>query len=183
LLFSQVDLALARGDANEFDRLTKVFLGAADSRSSYELDLWALDRRVRSLLLNPQLGDPLGWGHPAMVLLRSARRLLRHLNERFRMSLLLLDFRLAALRYSVGILPEDDVYGKIVANLEKTSNTPKCDLSAVRKRGIRARRAAVMAMRRAKTLDTRWNCDWRRRGVEQRIDRIASLVEVVYANL
>jgi hypothetical protein len=180
LLFAQIEAAFATNDINSINFFTKQFLAAADARSSYELDIWALDRRVRCLLLDAELGDPLCWSHPAMALLRSTRRASRHLNEKFRISMLLLDFRIASLRFSAGLHPASDLYRERGYNGDSVpSERLFVDLGSAIDRARRARITAGLTMRNAAQLDSQWNSDWRGAMVRQRFDRISEIEKIL----
>jgi hypothetical protein len=81
-----------------------------------------------------------------------------------------LDYRLACLRYAVGILPAEDLYYTNSQQLPPQLNIS--DRSRFAFLLLKARTVARKVMRRAEKLDAMLNCSWRQQEVQSRIQRI-----------
>lgn len=173
-LVCKVDVALARADVEGASALSGEFLREADSMSCYDVDQWAVDRRVRVLLLVSEQIDPLSVTHPAFAVLRRSRRETFGLKERFELSLLYLDYRLACVRYAGGHMAVDDLFG--IAKGPQPSEAPRGD-SEVSKRRRRARASANRAMHHAKALDEKWGTSWYEDIVRGRLARLRAIGE------
>jgi len=132
---------------------------------------------VRYFLLQQRYGDPLNPKHPALIMLASHSqrdKTVFAVYERFR---LFLDYRLAALRFAVGIEPVDDY---AYAKKQTISNgTPLLGRLAVQDRILRTRRAGKKALREAQYLDDCFRCEWRRNQIHQRLERLEEIADSI----
>jgi hypothetical protein len=132
---------------------------------------------VRYFLLQQRYGDPLNPKHPALIMLASHSqrdKTVFAVYERFR---LFLDYRLAALRFAVGIEPVDDY---AYAKKQTISNgTPLLGRLAVQDRILRTRRAGKKALREAQYLDDCFRCEWRRNQIQQRLERLEEIADSI----
>jgi hypothetical protein len=131
---------------------------------------------VRVQLLDPILGDPGKSSHPARNMLtgrkpgddRSPSRGYAH-------ALMVLDFRLAALRYSAQLDPAEDLYYRYVPALpQRIVPNNRAEFA---RRLEKARTAMKWVMRYAVRLDTMLECTMRQDEVTARGGRIESLAE------
>ncbi|HYN25500.1 MAG TPA: hypothetical protein VES69_10705, partial [Pyrinomonadaceae bacterium] len=137
---------------------------------------WSICRefRIRSLLLQSRYGDPLLQSHPARALLTrrsEENKTVHYFYERFR---LLIDYRLAALRFALGIEPADDYWytRKQVLSI-KSKITGH---SNFQDRIFRVRHSCEKALRQALYLDHCFQCDWRQNEIQRRIERLDEIV-------
>ncbi|MFM7578151.1 MAG: hypothetical protein ACKO5Q_14595, partial [Microcystaceae cyanobacterium] len=70
----------------------------------------ALEIRVRTLLLQPEYGDPAQVNHPARFRLKQRVYGKPNVHEVYDRALLLADYRLACVRYPLGVPPVDDYW-------------------------------------------------------------------------
>lgn len=138
------------------------------------LEQTILEMRVRTLLLDPARGDPLNARHPARRQLAARLSGKPQMETIYDRRLLHGDYRLAALRWLVGIPPVDDLY------YTRSQAVPRqikiTDRSEFQRRVTHVRRAYRSAMIRAEDLDERWECDWRRKQVDGRLERLEEIV-------
>lgn len=133
------------------------------------------DLVVRAWLLVPEEGDPRNSLHPAFAEYRRRIKDPEDLLGRFDKCLLFLDYRIACMRYAVGIAPTDDLYyqsPQIVSGpitlIQGNSFPPR-----LRKAHIAAQRALCVAER----IDTLLECDWRQKEIRGRIERIEEIAK------
>jgi hypothetical protein len=142
------------------------------------LQLRAASDAVRELttyihLLDTNAGNPADSHHPARQELRRRPANLEDVDSRFDAHLLLLDYRLACLRYAAGIAPVDDLY------YTRPQQTPAAVVPsdpvqfAMALRKVRA--AIRWAMQHAERLDGMLECDWRQREVAKRVERVEEI--------
>jgi hypothetical protein len=174
-LNAQLSLALAEGQ------------GIAELRSlSRQIEAHAMQleripstdfQAIRVALLDQEHGDPYAPGHPSYRAL-STRRAgdSVELASRYYRALLILDFRIAALRYAAGLEAVDDqYYSKPQTPRERTSVGVLYPDVGVRIRKCHA--ACKVAMKYACQLDSLLECSWRQRLVNERARRIAEILE------
>jgi len=131
---------------------------------------------IRTLLLQRSNGDPLRSGHPALALLARyslVDRTLYATYERFRLQI---DYRLAALRFAVGMEPVDDLWYTKKQVLPTVKITPNSNLQD---RILRTRRACKKALRHAQYLDEVYKCDWRQQEIRERLERLDEIVTAI----
>jgi tetratricopeptide (TPR) repeat protein len=122
------------------------------------------NQRLRVAALDPAGGDPIRSTHPSRNVSRDFSSKQLNCHSRFDQTLLILDYRLACLRFAVNIAPVDDEFDK---------KPPPLELALVEQPdfGLRLRKAnaALRAARsRATKLDKMLQCDWRTKEVEAR---------------
>jgi len=91
--------------------------------------------------------------------------------------LLLVDYRLAVVRYAVGIPPVDDLWYTRPQTLPDTMS--RLDRDDFQKRVFHTRRALRRAMIYAEYLDGCWECSWRQEEIRGREERLNEIVGVV----
>ena len=168
-LIAEVDCALATSAPLADLRKKIKFVEAHD------LQLQALPHTifcaVRGHLRDSGNGDPFAAMHPAWRSL--ARRLPGDdsgIMNRYSRTLLILDVRLAAVRYSVGMPPVDDDH-----YAERQDLTGCKSGSDTNRRLRKARQAALGALRYAAKIDNLLECTWRQNAVRQRIERVEEI--------
>ncbi|BCM94158.1 hypothetical protein IAD21_06061 [Abditibacteriota bacterium] len=124
---------------------------------------------VRILLLDETSGNPTVKNHPSRIELRDRRRIRGNIHQYYERRLLLLDYRLACLRFVVGIPPVDDYY---YAKPQQSANLAIVNLEKFSFCLRKSRIAAHNAMKKAKYIDDLFQCNYRQREVQARIDRI-----------
>ncbi len=129
---------------------------------------------VRISLLDSVHGDPTDLAHPAKKALRMRTASKWYKGIHFERRLLSLDYRIAALRYALGVAPVDDLYyttPQILSGVAPTAHEP----NDVQTRLNNAHVAANWARAYAKKLDERFECDWRQKIVDERLQRTEEL--------
>jgi hypothetical protein len=173
-LEAQARLALWDNDRAVLDRIARQL---EHETASLQRPLWegrALRIRIRASLLNPDLGDPMGLTHPARRLLRIRLRAGITREERFQRRLLLLDYRLACLRYAAGLLPQETLYRRS-SEADITCQGSKLDMHEFTMRLGMVTRALRSARIRARSLDGHFDCNWRTREVQRRHQAMEAL--------
>jgi hypothetical protein len=138
-------------------------------------DWWThyCELRVRNFLLQQKYGDPLIPNHPALIMLTSHSQRDRTVFAVYERSRLFLDYRLAALRFAVGLEPVDDyAYAKKqnISNGRLILAQPD-----VQNRILRARRAGEKAFRAAQYLDNCFRSEGHRNQIQQRLERLEEI--------
>ncbi|MBV8856553.1 MAG: hypothetical protein JOZ02_06315 [Acidobacteria bacterium] len=142
-------------------------------------DWWSTyaDYKIRSSLLQQSYGDPLHYQHPARSLLVSRSQRSKDVHSIYNRYRLLIDYRLAALRFAVGIEPIDDYFYTRKQSLpEKLIITSH---SALQDRIFHVRRACARALRQAEYLDGSLECEWRQDEIKGRVERLEEIVTTV----
>jgi hypothetical protein len=128
---------------------------------------------LKAWLLDSDLGDPCDLAHPSREGLSRRSPSDQGLSDIYDRAVAVLCYRLACLRYSVGVPPVDDVY------YQKPQRFPdgQClsDADEVRRRLYKARVAVRWAMRWAVHLDALLECDWRQLEVQAHSERIEEI--------
>jgi hypothetical protein len=174
---AQVYLALWEQNTVEAETQACMAEEQAEGLQRPEFQQKAMAIRVRTLLLtNPD--DPTTPRHPARY--RLAQRLpgKPQVDMVYERRLVLVDYRLAAVRYAVGMQPVDDFWYTRPQTLPDTM--PTLDRDDFQKREFHTRRALRRAMVHAEYLDGCWECSWRQaeiRGREARLDEIVRVVQ------
>ncbi|WP_341734479.1 hypothetical protein [Microcoleus sp. EPA2] len=138
--------------------------------------------RVRTLLLQPDLGDPAYPRHPARFRLRQPFRGKPDVFEIYNRALLVADYRLACVRYCLGVPPVDDDWYQQPQQLP-THLPADFQLSDFQRRIQLARRAIRRALKRAVYLDGCFQCHWRQAEVQQRQTRLDEIVNATQSLL
>lgn len=134
-----------------------------------------LDATVRMHLLDPSEGDPLNPAHPARRLLMRRRLSLLDIHENYNRRRLLLDYRIAALRFAAGMDPVDDLYYTIP---QEVVAKPDSMALEIRRRYAKSTAALGWAQALGSRLDGMLQCDWRKRELDQRQERIRQMVNL-----
>jgi len=131
------------------------------------------DATVRVELLDQSVGDPASPYHPARA---SMDRVYGRadVNSYYRRRLLLLDYRLASLRFAGGVSPRDDQFPS--AGVMSRAGSIRVSADELTLRIAKARSAGNWAFAKARELDGLLECGWRQLEVverKQEIERIA----------
>ena len=138
--------------------------------------------RVRTLLLQPDLGDPARPHHPARFRLRQRFQGKPWVFDVYDRALLIADYRLACVRYCLGVPPVDDYWYQQPQQLP--SRLPAdFQLSDFQRRVQLARRGIRLAQKQAVYLDGCFQCHWRQAEVQQRQTRLDQLVNATQSLL
>jgi hypothetical protein len=170
---AQVLLALWEQRYNDVDSSVRGL--AQQLEGTQEAKWWTIYRElsVRNFLLQQRYGDPLLPNHPALIMLASHSLRDKTVFAVYERSRLFLDYRLAALRFAVGIEAVDDyAYAK-----KQTISKGRLilGLTDVQDRILRTRRAGEKALRAAQYLDDCFRCEWRRNQIQQRLERLEEI--------
>jgi tetratricopeptide (TPR) repeat protein len=166
-LEAQGRLALWSNDLPELERITGLLEHEAEG---LQRPLWegrAVRLQIRTHLLRPELGDPASPLHPASRLLRIHLHGGITRDERFQRQLLVLDYRLACLRYAVGLAPQETLYGWRNSEIVEWGAT-RVGKREIEQRMRKATQALESAHAKAQSLDDCFDCDWREREVQLR---------------
>jgi hypothetical protein len=137
---------------------------------------------VRVHLLDPDGGDPAERTHLSRQTLTHRFGSRWNSHETFARRMLLLDYRLAALRYAAGIAPVDDYYYAQPQVLPVRFHPLVAD-DDLAERVHKARIAADWALASAQKLDRALECDYHQRRVESRRERIEEIARLCTGNL
>ena len=175
-LILRAEIAFARGDWPA----AQEHAAAAEAKSELiqTNEQGALDVSVRALLLRPDSGDPCRRRHPAHFRLRQKPAYRPNVFGKYNRWLLLLDFRLAALRCLLRIPPVDDKWYARPQRLP-AALPDSFDQRAFRRREKLAHRALHRAMQQAQYLDNAFQCRWRQEDVARRQERLAEMTRFV----
>ena len=175
---SQVHLTLWQQYTEESEEQACTAEEEAEGLQEPDCQQEAMAIRVRALLLQTNLGDPIAPRHPARYRLAQRLHGKPEVEMVYERRLLLVDYRLAAVRYVVGMQPVDDFWYTRPQTLPDTM--PTLDRYDFQKRVFHTRRALRRAMVQAEYLDECWECTWRQeeiRGREARLDEIVRVVQ------
>lgn len=145
-----------------------------DAESSYD----ACFLRVRTVLLQANLGDPTQTNNLARYRLRQPYVGKPDLHTKYARALLVADYRLACVRYILRIPPVDDRWYR-QPQQPPTHIPPNFKKSDFQKRVQLTERSIRYAMRQAKHLDTCFQCTWRQEEAQKRFERLNELVSCV----
>jgi len=138
--------------------------------------------RVRTLLLQPDLGDPAYPRHPARFRLRHRFQGKPGVFDVYSRTLLVADYRLACVRYCLGVPPVDDDWYQQPQQL-LTRLPADFQLSDFQQRVQLACRGIHLAQKQAVYLDGCFQCQWRQAEVQQRQTRLDQLVNATQSLL
>jgi hypothetical protein len=172
-------LLIARGLRAEYSRL-RGFLRELEDVCRDMGDVLVRERlhieRVRVTMLDPTAGDPIRLLHlvcDACRVLTSSRL---NVHTQFQRSLLVLDYRLACLRFCVAINPVDDEFDEGPAAVSDLGLAVKGNFDqCLRKVSAAHERARNLAAK----LDGMLECSWRGREVERRAAWIKEIARAV----
>lgn len=131
---------------------------------------------ARVALLDPANGDPMAHDHPARRLLTRRLANARNVPGEYGRRALLVDFRLAALRFLVGMPPAEDYYYRQPHRLP--ASPPEIDMGEFRYRRQRALAACRRAEVYGKRIDGLLKCGWRQKSVNKRRARIGEIARL-----
>lgn len=131
--------------------------------------------RVRALLLEEMQGDPGAPCHPGWIQLKRKPRAKPEIEERYGRVLLVLDYRLACLRYAIGLPPEEDLFHRDSQRQKIHQTSTRRDWEEIRRRIRKARGALASASRVARSQDLAFESAWRQRELEGRQERLQEL--------
>jgi len=173
----ELKIALAEGKwqtlPNLLSKLDDITAESQDGGDGDNLDQLA----TRVQLLTDPNQDPLKTNHPAHQSLLRPLFDRQSVHSQFDYRLLMLDFRLAALRFAVGIKPVDDFY------YTKPQKIPhwqiKQPLPDTPKRLQRALSSCQLAQQYGKRIDDLLQCDYRQQVVAKRRERIQEIADFI----
>jgi hypothetical protein len=176
----RAQLALYSGDYDLADRLAttaeeKMELCQVGAGGPFEI-------RVRTLLLQPDLGDPAYVRHPARFRLRQRFQGKPNVVEVWDRALLVADYRLACVRYCLGVPPVDDEWYQQPQQLP-TCLPPHFQATDFQRRLQLAHRGLKLAHQQAASLDRCFQCQWRQAEVAQRQIRLDELINAAQSLL
>jgi hypothetical protein len=174
---ARLRLRLARARGSDIAKLRKLLntVEAASRSVDGADDMFMLHlARFRVTLLDPDNGDPESFWHPARAACRYRFNGLLNVHRRYRHNLKILDFRLAALRFSCGLAPIDDEFASPPSGPLSCAAHPDAA-----RRLCRARAALNVAYRHARRIDTMLECNLR----EKTVNRSAAWIEAIAAAL
>lgn len=172
---ARVELARAEADVGELHKQL-VSLGSLPLR----VDFFGDQRRMVQFwgaLLDKTAGDPDTRDHPARRILARAPARRDDLRTVFNYALAVLDYRLAGLRFAVGLPSNDDHWHPS----EVPTALRLVDRKDAERRLARAHIAVQGARRRAVHLDHAFECDWRQTDVAKRTRAIEAISEALAA--
>jgi tetratricopeptide (TPR) repeat protein len=163
---ARLTLARAKGaDARTLERLLREFDDACAGADKAEFRDHLLRERVRVGLMDSEAGDPDRSLHRSRNACRELRSAKLDSLSQFERSVLLLDYRLACLRFAVGLDQIDDEFAGVTA---ATVTVKIADPNDFLRRLQHAYASARRARRCAVQLDAMLECDWRAREVDRR---------------
>ncbi|MCR9232719.1 MAG: hypothetical protein NXI29_17050 [bacterium] len=170
---SQAELALYDGRAEDVfhhaQQQRRVAMEYADLTRVHE----AIEKQVRARLLDATNGDPGDRRSGVIDVLKQALPGKRSVQLEFTFSLLILDIRLAAVRWAVGMQPAEDFW-------YQSPQVVASDLRVAKDEVIRRIDKAKAAIRRtdkiARRVDHAFGCDWRQETVQRRRERLQEVV-------
>jgi tetratricopeptide (TPR) repeat protein len=172
---AQLRLACWDGDLSAIDRylsrLTDFVYALQRPTWSRQLLHW----QVRAALLRQDLGDPLSLSHPARALMTTRMRGAWEAPDRYARSLLRIDYRLACLRFALGLTPHEDLFDHALSDLPSQPSIAMLSPHEIQHRVNLIRRALQAGTRYAAFLDQCFDCTWRQEEVKGRWARLASL--------
>jgi hypothetical protein len=133
--------------------------------------------QVRTWLLDPMKGDPMSLEHPMWLSLAKRISGVPEAFDRYDRVMLVVDARIAALRFAVGVQPVDDLYYRNSQRLDGLPDEPTGGLVEIERRRQACYRAVKKANAVARTLDKAFDCMWRQEEVAGRLLRIKELLQ------
>ena len=169
-------LALARLEGAHFTRLAPLLRTVTDHALAMQDNEWLDSARAATARVHLQdgaAGDPAGRYHPSRAALRQRPASRQDVHEVYANRLLLLDYRLACVRFAAGIAPVDDEYYAFAQQAAARATGEQ--VARIRQRLKKARAAAGWALAYAKYLDGLLECDWRQQEVAVRCERLDAI--------
>jgi hypothetical protein len=131
--------------------------------------------RVRCLLMDPAWGDPQDATHPARQQLCRPTVATLEVDDTFHRAMLVVDYRLACLRYAVGLSPVEDLYHQRPAAVPLSSWKLCVSSEEVNMRVRKVRGAMTRATVIAQAYDAIYRCQWRQDVVNERRRRLEAI--------
>lgn len=168
----QVRLALWDGNATLLrDGAVQLFPHAHPSEQTVWWRRTAV-LRVRCLLMDPARGDPQDHTHPARQQLCRPAVATLEVDDTFHRAILVVDYRLACLRYAVGLSPVEDLYYRHPAAVPLSSLKLRVSSEEINLRVRKVRAAMNRATSIAQSFDAAYRCQWRQDVVNARRRRL-----------
>jgi hypothetical protein len=169
-----IRLALAsNGQISDITRSLRVLMDRSTGSQDVEVANEVRGLTMRVNLLDQNNGDPAAPHHPSRQELKRRLAPAFSVANRYGAHLLLLDYRLACLRFVAGVSPVDDLYYN--QDQEIPVSVPAVDAAEFASRLRKARKTAQWTLRYAQKLDTMLECDWREKELLTRIERIEQI--------
>jgi len=131
--------------------------------------------RVRCLLMDPVWGDPQDHTHPARQQLCWPAVARLEVDDKFHRAILMVDYRLACLRYAVGLSPVEDLYHQRSSPVRGQRLKPGVGPDDIHERIRRVRLAMDCATSIAQSFDAVYRCQWRQDVVNVRRRRLGAI--------
>ena len=144
----------------------------------YAQSVWwrrAAALRVRCLLMDPSWGDPQTVQHPALQQLCRRALATLEVDDIFHRAILVVDYRLACLRYAVGLSPVEDLYHQPPAAEPLCSLKLRVSSKEVNRRVRKVRAAMTRGKKIAQAYDAVYRCQWRQDVINQRRKRLETI--------
>jgi hypothetical protein len=173
---AQCRLALARSRGEPYLSLLRLLRDFSEKAQNIDdRDIWMNLRVARSRvsLLDPDGGDPGGPLHSARIAPRNRLKSPLDVHDHYCHALLVVDIRIAALRFAFGLPPVDDEYFDSPPLSGRQGN--RLHASDVASRRKKAKAACRIAQHHASNIDTMLGCIWRQKDVKRRELFIESL--------
>lgn len=175
LLTTKIHCLIAKG---QLDPLTDTLQSLKSAMAGNDYTEWRQDLSelsARVALLYREGGDPARLAHPARMAV--TERLLGHptFYQRFNHRLLLTDYRLACLRYTLGVSPVEDLWYHTAQQPPTPNSLHGGNQVAAYHRRDKTRAAIHWARLLAQDLDQRLDCTYYCTTVDQRSQRLAEL--------
>jgi tetratricopeptide (TPR) repeat protein len=166
---AQCKLALARSRGEPYLNLRRLLRDFSDKAQNIDVREIEMNLRIaesRISLLDPDGGDPGGPLHSARITPRNQLKNPLDVHDRYYRALLVLDIRIAALRFTFGLPPVDDEYFDSRPLSGRQGN--RVHASDVTSRRRKAKGAWRIARRHATNIDIMLGCNWRQMDVKRR---------------
>jgi len=131
--------------------------------------------RVRCLLMDPVWGDPQDHTHPARQQLCRPAAATLEVDDTFHRVVLVVDYRLACLRYAVGLSPVEDLYHQHPAAVPLRSLKRRVSSEEVNRRVLKVRAALTRPTTIAQAFDAVYRCQWRQNVINERRSRLEAI--------
>ncbi len=176
----RADLANAKAELALFDGCAEDAFHYAQQQRQVAMDYAdlirvheAIEKQIRSRLIDATNGDPVDRTSGVVDVLRHDLSGKRSVQLQFTFSLLMLDIRLAAVRWAVGMQPAEDFW-------YQSPQVVASDLRVAKDEMIRRIDKTKVALQRtgkiARQVDQIFDCDWRQEAVNSRRERLQEVV-------
>jgi len=131
--------------------------------------------RVRCLLMDPVWGDPQDHMHPARQQLCQPPVATLEVDDTFHRAILVVDYRLACLRYAVGFSPLEDLYHQHPVAVPLRNLKLRVSSEEVNMRVRKVQAAMTRATTIAQKFDAVYRCQWRQGVIDERRRRLEAI--------